>query len=320
MKTIGFDTSNYTTSIAYFDGDNAINCSKLLPVRPGELGLRQSDAVFQHIKSLPELSGRLFSDLDLSGISAVGVSTQPRAVEGSYMPCFMVGYAQATLLSDALHVPLVTCSHQQGHVASAVWSANRLELMDVPHLAWHLSGGTTELLLVEPQKGNVHCTRIGGTTDISAGQLIDRTGQLLHLPFPSGKHIDELSKTANLKNRFCVKCEDMHFSLSGVQNKVQQFYDKNNSDTETAAYVLRCVCTAIQKATVQAIQEYPGLPVVLSGGVASNSMLREEMAQFDPVFAQPQYSTDNALGVAIIAYRSQRADNGTAGSIYNPNK
>lgn len=320
MKTLGFDTSNYTTSIAYFDGESGINCSKVLPVRPGELGLRQSDAVFQHIKSLPELSGRLFSNLDLSDITAIGVSTQPRAVDGSYMPCFMVGYAQATLLANALHVPLVTCSHQQGHVASATWSAGKLDLMDTPHLAWHLSGGTTELLFVQPQKGNVHCMRIGGTTDISAGQLIDRTGQLLKLPFPSGKHIDALSESASRTDKFCVKCEWMHFSLSGVQNKIHQFYEKNSDHSETAAYALRSICSAIQKATQQAVQEYPGLPVVFSGGVASNSMLRHEMEQFDPVFAQPQYSTDNALGVAIIAYRCQGSDYGTASSINNPNK
>ena len=320
MKTIGFDTSNYTTSIACFDGNSATNFSKLLPVRPGELGLRQSDAVFQHIKSLPELSGRLFSDLDLSDVGAVGVSTQPRAIEGSYMPCFMVGYAQASLLAEALHVPLITCSHQQGHVAAAVWSAGRPELLDFPHLAWHLSGGTTELLLIEPKGNNVHCTRIGGTTDISAGQLIDRTGQLLQLPFPSGKHIDELSKTSIMKDRFRVKCENMQFSLSGVQNKVQQFHQANSNAAETAAYALRCVSTAIQKATAQAIQKYPGLPVVFSGGVASNSMLRQEMSQFDPIFAQPQYSTDNALGVAIIAYRSQGTEYGAANSINHPNK
>jgi len=320
MKTIGFDTSNYTTSIACFDETNAINCSKLLPVRPGELGLRQSDAVFQHIKSLPELSGRLFSNLELSDIAAVGVSTQPRTVDGSYMPCFMVGYAQASLLADALHVPLITCSHQQGHVASALWSADRVDLMDTPHLAWHLSGGTTEILLVEPNRQNVRCTRIGGTTDISAGQLIDRTGQLLQLPFPSGKHIDTLSQSAELSERFRVKCEGMCFSLSGVQNKVQQFHEKNGNTAETAAYALRCICSAIEKATAQAMLEYPGLPIVFSGGVASNSMLRREMAHFDPVFALPQYSTDNALGVAIIAYRSQGTDYGTASTINHSDK
>ena len=303
MCVIGFDTSNYTTSIAYFDGASGVNCSKLLPVKAGELGLRQSDAVFHHTKSLPELSGRLFSNLELGDITAIGVSTRPRAVDGSYMPGFMVGYSHAKLLADALHVPLVECSHQQGHVAASLWSAARLDLMDAPHLAWHLSGGTTELLLVEPEGRNVKCTRIGGTTDISAGQLIDRTGQLLSLPFPAGKHVDALSREAENKDLFKVKCPQMEFSLSGVQNKVNAYFGKCQNPVETAGYALRCVCHAVFTATKNAMAAYPGLPVVFSGGVASNAMLREKLAPLDPVFAKPEFSTDNAMGVAVLAYR-----------------
>ena len=302
MKTIGFDTSNYTTSIAYFDGKDGINCSQLLPVKPGELGLRQSDAVFSHTKSLPELSGRLFSHINGEKIGAVGVSTRPRAVDGSYMPCFMVGYSHAKLLSDTLGVPLVEVSHQQGHVAACLWSAGRLDLMDRPHLAWHLSGGTTELLLVEPVGKNVKCTRIGGTTDISAGQLIDRTGVMLELPFPAGKHVDAISKEAIASDVFKVKCPDMEFSLSGVQNKVQQ-YHLEHSAADTAAYALRCVCHAVMQATKNALKHYPGLEVVFSGGVASNSMLRQGMEPMGAIFSQPQFSTDNAMGVAVLAQR-----------------
>lgn len=303
MSVIGIDTSNYTTSIAFFDGEVGENCSRLLPVRQGELGLRQSDAVFAHIKSLPELSGRLFSHIQKDTITAVGVSTRPRAVEGSYMPCFMVGYSHAKLLSDALGVPLAEVSHQQGHVAASLWSAGRMDLLEKPHLAWHLSGGTTELLLVEPEGRNVKCTRIGGTTDISAGQLIDRTGQLLELPFPSGKHLDSLSREATGKDVFRVKCRNSEFSLSGVQNKVQQFYAACADPAETAAYALRCVAGAVYQATAQALEAYPGLSVVFSGGVASNSMLRELTATLHPVFAQPQFSTDNAMGVAVLTKR-----------------
>ena len=303
MSVIGIDTSNYTTSIAFFDGADGVNCSKLLPVRQGELGLRQSDAVFAHIKSLPELSGRLFDHLGSENITAVGVSTRPRAVEGSYMPCFMVGYSHAKMLADAFKVPLVEVSHQQGHVAASLWSAGHLELMDEPHLAWHLSGGTTELLLVEPDGKNVRCTKIGGTTDISAGQLIDRTGQMLELPFPSGKHIDAISKEAQMKETFKVKCPGLEFSLSGVQNKVQQFHQKNGVAAETAAYALRCVAGAVYQATANALKEYPGLRVVFSGGVASNSMLREKIAPLNPIFSQPQFSTDNAMGVAVLTHR-----------------
>ncbi len=303
MSVIGIDTSNYTTSIAFFDGIGGEYCSKLLPVKQGELGLRQSDAVFAHIKSLPELSGRLFSHMQDHPITAVGVSTRPRAVEGSYMPCFMVGYSHAKMLSDAFQVPLVEVSHQQGHVAASLWSAGKMELMDEPHLAWHLSGGTTELLLVEPDGKNVQCSKIGGTTDISAGQLIDRTGQLLGLPFPSGKHLDALSQQTQGREVFQVKCNDCQFSLSGVQNKVQQFHSVSNDPAETAAYALRCVAKAVFKATQQAQKQYPGLRVVFSGGVASNSMLREMIAPLDPIFSRPQFSTDNAMGVAVLAHR-----------------
>lgn len=305
MSVIGFDTSNYTTSIAYYNGIDGMNCSKLLPVREGELGLRQSDAVFQHIKSLPELSDRLFSHISADNITGVGVSTRPRAVEGSYMPCFSVGYTHAKLLADALGVPLIECSHQQGHVAASLWSAGRLDLMDKPHLAWHLSGGTTELLLVEPDGNNVKCTCIGGTSDISAGQLIDRTGQLLQLPFPSGKHLDALWKDAKNTDIFKVKCPEFTFSLSGVQNKVNDYFNSCQDKVETAAYALRCVCHAVLTATKNAHKAYPGLPVVFSGGVASNSMLRQALASLDPVFSAPEFSTDNAMGVAVLAYRLQ---------------
>lgn len=209
------------------------------------------------------------------------------------------------MLAQALGVPLVECSHQQGHVAASLWSAGRLDLMDKAHLAWHLSGGTTELLLVEPEGRSVRCTRIGGTTDISAGQLIDRTGQLLNLPFPSGRHLDALSSNAVNEDVFSVKCNHMEFSLSGVQNKVQQYHQKHNAPAETAAYALRCISDGIIRATKQAMAVYPDLPVVFSGGVASNSMLRKLCEPFSPIFAQPQYSTDNALGVAVLAYRTQ---------------
>ena len=304
MISVGFDTSNYTTSIAYYSNSGYLNCSKLLPVKEGELGLRQSDTVFHHTQSLPELSGRLFSDIDFRSIGCVGVSVKPRMVEGSYMPCFTVGYSHAKLLSDALNVPLVCCSHQQGHVAAAVYSAGRPELMDYPHLAWHLSGGTTELLLVEPDGYSVSCKKIGGTTDISAGQLIDRTGQLLGLPFPAGKHIDKLSAAASRTDCYKVKCNEFSFSLSGIQNKVQQYHDLHHDPAETAGYALRCVCGAVLSITQAAMKQYPGLPVVFSGGVASNSMLRLALSGTDAVFAEPDFSRDNALGVAIIAHRS----------------
>ncbi len=301
MSVIGFDTSNYTTSIACFDGESGLNYSKLLPVKEGALGLRQSDAVFHHTQSLPVLSGRLFSSVDVGKIDAIGVSTRPRAVDGSYMPCFTVGYSHGKLLADALGVPLFCFSHQQGHVAASLWSAGRMDLMQAPHLAWHLSGGTTELLLVSPDGKNVKCEKIGGTSDISAGQLIDRTGQLLGLPFPAGKHLDLLSQSSEKVDFFRVKCQDKTFSLSGVQNKVNEYFS-SHSPEETASYAIYSVANAVLSATKNALKEYVGLPIVFSGGVASNSILRCVLSPLDPIFCEPMYSTDNAMGIAVLTY------------------
>lgn len=306
MLSIGFDTSNYTTSCAWFDGSIGENCSRLLDVKPGELGLRQSDALFSHIKRLPELSDRLFAHLEPQMITAVGVSTRPRAVDGSYMPCFLAGECQARVLANALHVPLYTFSHQQGHIAAALWSAGRLDLMQQPHLAWHLSGGTTELLLVTPEHCNVHAEKIGGTTDISAGQLIDRTGQLLSMQFPSGKAIDAAASQSDCKEYFRVKTDGTSFSLSGVQNQIQAFYHNTYDENATAAFCLRSVIYAIRKATQNALKEYPAYPVVFSGGVASNSLLRKKVEDLNSVFAEPAYSTDNAMGIAVLTQLQEK--------------
>lgn len=301
MIVLGFDTSNYTTSVAAFDGCSGDNHSRLLDVRQGELGLRQSDAVFSHVKRLPELTEQLFQDREYEAISAIGVSTRPRAVEGSYMPCFLAGESVARSMAAALHAPCYAFSHQQGHIAAALWSADRMDLMDMPHLAWHLSGGTTELLLVEPENKNVRATKIGGSSDISAGQIMDRTGKLLGLPFPSGKALDQLASSIDHKDRFKVKTNELVFSFSGLENKVST-YSASHSAEETAAYAVKSVCDVIVRTTQDALKLYPDMPVVFSGGVASNSMLRNMCAQFQPVFAKPQFSTDNAMGIAVLTW------------------
>ena len=204
-QCIGFDTSNYTTSAAVFGAGRAENRGKLLTVPEGALGLRQSDALFQHVKRLHLMAEQLRADGAVGDIAAVGASTRPREVEGSYMPCFLVGEGEGRALAAALGVPFYPCSHQQGHVAAAAWSAGREDLLDRPHLAWHLSGGTTELLRVEPEGHTVRAEVIGGTSDIAAGQLIDRTGVLLGLPFPAGKALDALYPEADAATDFRVK-------------------------------------------------------------------------------------------------------------------
>ena len=307
MPVLGLDTSNYTTSAAVFDGEGGRNQGRLLEVRPGELGLRQSDALFQHVKHLPEVVEALLGEESLGTVQAVGASTRPRAVEGSYMPCFLAGASQGQVLSQVLGVPFYAFSHQQGHLAAAAWSAGRLDLLDRPFLAWHLSGGTTELLRVEPEEDGVavRAEILGGTSDISAGQLIDRTGVLLGLSFPAGKGVEKLSRQAQKREYYKVKVNGLTFSLSGMENKVRQMVQRGEEPAEIAWFAQETVCRVVQACTKAAMEEYPGLPVLCSGGVASNGRLKELLRQnCGALFAQPQFSTDNAMGTAVLTWRA----------------
>ena len=309
MTVLGLDTSNYTTSAAVYDGRKGRNVSRLLEVRPGERGLRQSDALFQHVKRLPELLEQLAAGDTLSGLLAVGASTRPRAVEGSYMPCFLAGESQGRGIAAALGVPFYTHSHQQGHLAAAAWSAGRLDLLDAPFLAWHLSGGTTELLLVRPEGWTVTAEIIGGTSDLSAGQLIDRTGGLLGLQFPAGKAMDELYIQADACYEPRVKLNDLTFSLSGMENQVKALIEEGEEPANVARFAIDAISNVVWRATQEAQRRYPGWPVLCSGGVASNSRLRVGLEHLcGAIFAEPQYSTDNAIGAAVLTWRAAQAE------------
>ena len=210
-------------------------------------------------------------------------------------------------LSQVLGVPFYAFSHQQGHLAAAAWSAGRLDLLERPFLAWHLSGGTTELLRVEPEEDGVavRAEILGGTSDISAGQLIDRTGVLLGLPFPAGKEVEKLSRQAQKREYYKVKVNGLTFSLSGMENKVRQMVQRGEEPAEIAWFAQETVCRVVQACTKAAMEEYPGLPVLCSGGVASNGRLKELLRQnCGALFAQPQFSTDNAMGTAVLTWRA----------------
>lgn len=295
MIALGIDTSNYTTSVAWFDGENGQNIGRLLTVKSGELGLRQSDALFQHVTRLPEQMAMLSEQLpEQPGV--IGASERPRPVEGSYMPCFLAGSGTAKSVACALGAHYSGFSHQEGHLAAVLWSSGHMELMGQPFLAWHLSGGTTELLLVEP---GLKPQIIGGTEDLSAGQLIDRTGQLLQLDFPAGKALDALAREGRAEP-YPLKVRDSKFSLSGMQNKAAAI--AAGSPADAARFVLECLCYGVEKATAQARECYGSLPVIFTGGVSSNSLLRQRMISQNGIFGEPVYSTDNAMGIAVLAW------------------
>ncbi len=299
---LGLDTSNYTTSAAWFDGERGRNAGRLLEVPAGRLGLRQSDALFQHIKRLPEMV-RSLEQLDFR---AVGASTRPRAVEGSYMPCFLAGASFGEAMAHVLGAPFYAFSHQEGHLAAAAWSAGRLDLLEGPFLAWHLSGGTTELLRVEPEGTFLRTEIVGGASDLSAGQLIDRAGVLLGLPFPAGKALDALAEKDSHSDCYAVKVNDLIFSLSGMENQIQNLTARKKSPAYVANFALNTVAQVVRRTTEEAQSRWPGLPVLCSGGVASNRRLRAALPQ--AIFAAPEYSTDNAMGIAILSHRAMKEE------------
>lgn len=305
---LGFDTSNYTTSAALFNTDNSqvLQSKKLLPVKPGELGLRQSDAVFHHVRQLPEVMGELNIPPD-EGVKAVGVSSRPRNVEGSYMPCFLVGEAAASAVAAADNIPVYRTSHQVGHILAAVYSCGRMDLLsaDKPFLAFHVSGGTTDCLLAAPDGDEVlKITQISSSLDIKAGQLIDRVGLMLGLAFPCGRELERLASESKASFKIKPKLKDGCCCLSGIENKCLKMLKEANRPCDIALYTLKYIESVIHEMTAYAVNcfGYDGIPVVYAGGVMSDRLVRDSLIKdYNALFSEPEFSCDNAAGVAIFA-------------------
>jgi len=300
---LGLDTSNYTTSAAFWPqgGDEPVQVKQLLPVKPGEMGLRQSDAVFHHVRQLPEMLEQLAPALSV-GVQAVAASDRPCQTEGSYMPCFLVGAGAARQLASAMGVPLYTFTHQQGHVAAALAGSGSLELRHSPFLAFHVSGGTTDALLVQPDKQSVlSCRVVGHSLDLKAGQLIDRVGGMLGLPFPAGPALEKLAAGAEKTYAPKPTLRGCDCHLSGVENQCRDRLDRGEPAAEVARFCLDSVRAAVVGMTRALLSEYGPLPVVYAGGVMSNGLLRQTLQeQFGGRFAPPAYSADNAAGIACL--------------------
>lgn len=304
---LGIDTSNYTTSVALYDSVNnkVVQYKKLLPVKDGELGLRQSDAVFHHTAQLPSLLSQLFSE-NKNEICAVGVSSRPRSIEGSYMPCFSVGLGHAKVLSSALNIPMYELSHQQGHIAAAAFSAEKTDLLKQRFLAFHISGGTTEALLVDGTNGEMKIDIVGKTLDLNAGQLVDRVGLKLGCKFPCGKELEALALSASekslkgLKLKPCIK--DCDCCLSGFENICEKMISQGVEKELVARSVLAFIENTLLKMTENIFSKYGSMPTLFAGGVMSNSIIKANLqSKLDCYFALPEFSCDNAAGVAYLA-------------------
>ena len=292
---LGIDTSNYTTSVALC-GDKKVNLRKIIEVKQGERGIRQSDGVFLHLKELPNQIESL--DADMRDITAVGVSVKPRNQEGSYMPVFTAGSGFARVIAKTLGVPLFETSHQDGHIMAGIISCGEEELINEEFTAVHLSGGTTEILSCKYEQGSFNAKIIGGTKDISAGQLLDRLGVALGMKFPCGKELDELSLTTEKTIKIKTATDGGYFNFSGAETKFLKM-----TGTEDAAVLSRSALMFAASSINAALTALNSKKVLFVGGVSSNTILRENFsnAHYKAYFASPELSCDNAVGVAHIA-------------------
>lgn len=300
---LGIDTSNYTTSCALYDTQTKeiTQLKQLLPVKSGECGIRQSDAVFHHNRQLPELLSKLFSTTDKK-IDCVCASVTPRRQEGSYMPCFTVGKGYAVAMASAMGVPLFDTSHQQGHIMAALYSSDCMEFTRKPFLAFHVSGGTTEAIMVTPHEEDIiSCEIVGKTLDLNAGQLIDRVGVMMGLQFPCGKELESLAVNCTEKIKAKAVLKGCDCCLSGFENKLKDIYTKTSDKSLTAASALSYVEATVSAMTEKIFQQFGTLPVVYAGGVMSNKIIRASLYdKFKASFAEPEFSCDNAAGVSVI--------------------
>ena len=301
MITLGIDTSNYTTSAATFDGGSFLMSRKIIDVKHGERGIRQSDGVFIHNRELPGFIEKRIAEAG-GRINAVGVSTRPRNIEGSYMPVFTVGHGYARAVAAALGVNLYEFSHQDGHIMAGIHSADKYDLLNGKFLSVHLSGGTTEILSSEYNGTGFTNQIIGGTLDISAGQLIDRVGVQMGLKFPCGAELEKIADTTDKYIKLPFSVKGAYMNLSGIETKLIRMIEGVSPEIARTAIIY--VRDMLVKALNNAVCETGIKRILIAGGVASNSILRSGLEKLDAevIFASKELSTDNAVGIAVLTY------------------
>ncbi|MBQ8496761.1 MAG: hypothetical protein IJ489_04805 [Clostridia bacterium] len=309
MRVLGIDTSNYTTSVALAEDNGFRQSRKILSVGKGECGLRQSNALFLHTVNLPEMMRTL---APMGNVDAVAYSAYPRDVEGSYMPCFLAGKAAAESVAAALGVPIYAFSHQAGHLMAAVKTCGNEDIGKKPFLAFHASGGTTELLYAEPnEKIGFSADIVGHTLDISAGQLIDRVGVMLGLTFPCGNELEKLALQSTAKkipSHICVKGCDCN--ISGAENTATKMLKDGKSPEDIARFAIEFVGKTIVRMSLAAREVHPDLPIIYAGGVMRNAIIKKMLKREIPnvLFADTELSSDNAVGTAYLGFERFEKD------------
>lgn len=317
---IGLDTSNYTTSIAWvtLEGQVVGHQRQLLKVALGERGLRQSEALFQHLQNLPGLFEQGHASFGAGQIVAIAASTRPRPQMDSYMPVFKASEGYGRVMATALGVPFIATSHQEGHLMAGLYSAGGPT--EGEFLAVHLSGGTSEILRVSRPANPrlpMDIQLLGGSVDLHAGQFIDRTGVAMGLPFPAGPHLEQVaSSCANSGVLIPSSVQGYNISFSGPASHAQRLLAKKVELSEVARGVEHCIATSLEKVIRKGVEEQQIKSVLIVGGVAANRYLQHRLRQrlehravgARLFFAEPALSSDNAVGVALTGARIMEAN------------
>ncbi len=314
---LGLDTSNYRTSVALVteEGEILLNYRELLPVPAGERGLRQNEAVFAHLRQLSAAADEL-RELSAGIPAAVAASMAPRDGNESYMPVFMAGASFGRLTAAALGVPFIGTTHQRGHLAAAR-AGTALEHAE-DYLALHLSGGTTDLLDVRKET----VVQIGGSLDLHAGQLVDRAGVAMGLPFPAGPELEKLALAGSSSGKLGCSMEngDLSCHLSGAESQVQRWIrDGVLSREDIAREIYDLLARTVLRLAAAGAARTGSRQVLITGGVASSPLFRQMLCRRAEgrrgvpglVFGAPGMSGDNAVGVALIGRDALRAGTGT---------
>lgn len=306
---IGIDTSCYTTSIAAITLNREIvfNEKIMLNVKNGERGLRQSDAVFQHIKNFGDISERLKKHIHKKGykVEMICASAKPRDVEESYMPVFEVGKNFAKTMAAIFDCEMLETTHQENHIAASLYGCDKEDLERF--ISVHMSGGTMEILLTEKGDKGYKTEIVGGTKDISFGQLIDRVGVKMGYDFPSGKYVDEnaLLCKEEVASGLKTSVKDGYMNISGLENQVYKLMEEKDKYYVSKA-VMNAAIKSLEKALRFVCDKYSIEDVVFVGGVASSKYISEKLSKklqrnnINSFFTDGAYSSDNACGCAII--------------------
>lgn len=303
---IGIDTSCYTTSIAAISLEKSIvfNEKIMLKVKRDSKGLRQSEMVFQHVNNLGKISDNFKSVMDEYNVCAICASEKPRPTEESYMPAFTVGYNFAKLFSNINNINLYSTTHQENHIHASLYDK---KLKKDKFISVHMSGGTTEILLVDNIDNKLQLKIIGGSKDISFGQLIDRLGVQLGYEFPCGKYIDKnaLECEKNIEIGIKTSVKDGYMNLSGIENQINKYVNEF-SEKYVSKLLMDSIVRNLHKSLKFLCTEYSINEIVFAGGVASSKYIKENLSKklrrdkITSYFTKPEFSADNALGCAVI--------------------